>query len=93
MPVKIPDPSVHKICMRCRQWFEPDEGKMILREAGGPISGMTMAAASIAGIESQKRFICWKCHRARRLTKTVLWIAFFVAIGIALLVAWLQGRH
>jgi hypothetical protein len=33
MPDKIPDPSVLKICMRCRQWFEPGEGKMILREA------------------------------------------------------------
>jgi hypothetical protein len=92
MPVDLPDSSVHKICMRCRRWFEPNDGTMVLPEATGPISGLRRAAATIADDESALRFICWQCLRRRRRSKAIIWIAFAIVVGIALLAAWLRGQ-
>jgi hypothetical protein len=87
MPIDQPDASVHKICRRCRRWFDPSEGEMVLPEATGPISAIHSAAASIASDEPALRFICHACLRTRRRTKAIVWGAFAMAIGITFLVA------
>jgi hypothetical protein len=65
---------------------------MVLPEATGPVSRLNLAAASIAGDESALRFICYRCLRIRRRTKTIIWLTFAIVLGIALLVAWLRGQ-
>ena len=83
MPVDHPDPAVHKLCRRCRRWFDPVDGEMLLPEATGPLNSLRLAAASIAGDDSARRFVCHRCVRIRRRTKTVIWMALAIAIGIA----------
>jgi hypothetical protein len=92
MSTNHPDPSVHKLCMRCRRWFDADDGEMIIPEPTGPISKLRLAAATIAGDDSACRFMCHRCLRTRRRTKAVIWLAIAVAIGAAFLVAWLRGE-
>ena len=92
MAIRFPDASIHKFCMRCHRWFEPEEGCMILPEATGPISGLRRAAASIAGDDSAYRFICRRCLRRRWQFKIILWFASAVVIGLALLSAWIRGQ-
>ena len=92
MPVEIPDPSVHKVCIRCHRCFRPDEGQLRIPEATGPLSGMRLTAASLAGDETSLRFICHGCIRARRITKAAIWSSLFILIGGALFVAWLRGE-
>jgi hypothetical protein len=92
MPVTLPDSPVHKICMRCHRWFEPDDGTMVLPEAAGPISQLRRTATIIADDESALRFVCWRCLRGRRKTQAIIWIGFAVVVAIALLVGWLRGE-
>ena len=91
MPVRIPDPAVHKLCHRCLRWFEPVEGEMRVPEAAGPISGMLQSARSISGVDSGERFICFRCLRGRRWTKLIIFGAFGLVVAIAFLIAWLNG--
>ena len=72
MPVFLPDPDLHKLCRRCRKWFEPDEGVLSLPEATGPISRLRQTAAIISGDERALRFICHRCAAVRRRTQIVL---------------------
>jgi hypothetical protein len=92
MPINIPDPAVHKLCRRCRKWFDPADGELTFPEATGPASRLRIAAVRLAGDESALSFICHRCLRTRRITKVVLWVGLGLAAAIAMLVAWIQGR-
>lgn len=86
MPIEgFPDSERHKLCIRCKQWHEPDEGKLVYPEAAGPLSGMRRTASALAGDESAMRFICFKCARARRRTKAILFGALALILLLVLL--------
>lgn len=92
MPVGLPDPSVHNICIKCRRWFKPDDGAMVVPEATGPIGKLRSSVAAITGDESAYRFICYSCAWRMRRNKIILWSCFAIVVAIALLVAWLRGE-
>ena len=94
MPIDgFPDTERHKLCIRCKQWHEPDEGKLAYPAAAGPISQMRHTTSALAGDESAMRFICFKCVRARRRTKAILFGALALILIIVLLLEGLGLLH
>jgi hypothetical protein len=80
MPVSgIADPDQHRICIRCGQWFEPDEGEVIPLERGNPVGRM---ADAVSG-DVRMRFRCDVCTRELERRK----LAHLIAIAAILLVA------
>ena len=91
MPVEgFPDNKHHRICLRCRRWFEPHEGTMVFPEVAGPLSAMRAAVARLTDDESAMRFMCHRCQRIRRRTKATIFIAFAVLFGSVLIWHWLS---
>jgi hypothetical protein len=85
MPVEgMPDTELHRICRRCRKWFEPHEGSMMPPEATGPFGASQRLRASL-GDSSVLRFQCSRCTKVRRVTQITLWSAFAI-IAIAVLI-------
>lgn len=85
-PVKgIPDPQNHKICLRCRKWYQPEDGTMVYPEASGPISNLRIAAAKLADDDSKMRFICHRCIKVRKYTKVAI-IGIFVFLVVLIIV-------
>jgi hypothetical protein len=83
MPIQgFPDAARHKICFRCHQWFEPDEGDMILPGVGGPVTLLRNVVAQITGDESMRRFMCHRCQRIRHVTKMAIGVALAIILGI-----------
>jgi hypothetical protein len=64
---------------------------MVVLEPTGPITRLRRAAATFAG-EERAFFICRGCLRKRQRTKAIIWLVFAIVVGIALVVAWLQGQ-
>jgi len=74
MPVEgIPDPARHKICRRCRKWFEPTEGMMFGPEVTGPSGAMQALRLAVTDDERLLRFQCHRCSRVRHTTQIVVW--------------------
>jgi hypothetical protein len=92
MPVDIPDSTIHKICLKCHRWFEPEEGVLMEPESFSPLGRLRSVAKSIAGDEPDLRFICSRCLRRKQWTKAIIWISFAVVVGVAFLAAWLRGE-
>ncbi len=94
MPIDgFPDPERHKLCIRCKQWHEPDEGKLVYPETAGPIRQMRHTASALAGGESAMRFICFRCIRVRRRTKAILFGALALLLLLVLLLEKLGLLH
>lgn len=86
MPVEgFPDPARHKLCRRCRKWFEPNEGALMAPEATGPLGAVQGLRASLSGSEADLRFQCDRCTKVRRITKIALFLLFVAIVGIVLL--------
>jgi len=82
-PVDIPDSARHKLCAKCRRWFE----RMRLFE------GMFRLAKTLAGLEPKRVFICHGCLRRRRIISAAIWLAFVAAVAFALIHGYLtDGR-
>jgi len=80
MPVQgLPDPELHRACLRCQQWFEEDEGRMVERAAGSVSGGLAQSIRAAAG-DSNLRFICASCESRHRHR-------FVKVVGALLLVA------
>lgn len=69
MPVigfpRIPDASRHRLCLRCRRWFEPHEGREAHRSSVLPFVAFIRAARAASGFGT-RYFICDDCRRFRR---------------------------
>ena len=64
---------------------------MVVPEVTGPLTAMRDTAARLTGDESAMRFMCHRCQRIRRLTKTCIFISFAVLVATVLLRRWLTG--
>jgi hypothetical protein len=85
MPItEMPDPSRHRICRRCQQWFEPHEGSVLAPEMTGPLGAM-QAIRSVSGDPSVMRFQCHRCTKIRKATQIALWSTLAVVLAIVLL--------
>jgi len=90
MPVEgFPDASKHKICMRCRSWFEPEEGDMVFPSSFSFLLGLgkmlRIAVSEAVGDESVMRFMCHACQRKKRREKIAIWtIVAILVMGTAL---------
>jgi hypothetical protein len=86
MPVKgFPDPAHHRICRRCRQWFEPEEGTQVLPAVTGPFGAMRRPRALASGDEADLQFQCQRCSRVRRIRQIVIWMVFAALVALVLL--------
>lgn len=84
MPVRgFPDADRHRICFRCRRWFEPEEGEEFVSESAAG-SFLRSFGIPVTG-DLRKRFMCHRCRRIRRITKTAVFVALALALGAALL--------
>lgn len=89
MPAKSsPDAERHKICFRCRKWFEPDEGSMVRGERWRPLDWLR-AMVNIPRAQAEA-FICFRCQRVRAAAGLAIWVAFVLAISASLLAGWLS---
>ena len=80
MPVEgLPDPSKHRVCIRCSQWFEPEDGLFTVRESLS-VAGAIADGIRAAGGDDNRKFICHPCAAVRRRRK----IALYAALGLAL---------
>jgi hypothetical protein len=87
MPIGgFPDKERHRLCIRCGQWHEPDEGRMVYPDAAGLLSGIRRAAAVVAEDESARRFMCYRCMRVRRYTRGIIFgsLAFVILLVLVL---------
>lgn len=86
MPVVgVPNPELHRICRRCRKWFDPSEGTLVAPELTGPLSAMRATRTSIGQDASVLRFQCHGCTRIRRRMQTLLWVALVSLLALVLL--------
>lgn len=92
MPIEgFPDSSKHKICIRCRRWFEPEEGGMVYPEAATGLSAflgvlpprfVRILITKAIGSESNLRFICCECLKRTRRERTGCIVAFWVMMVV-----------
>ena len=92
MPVEgFPDASKHKICIRCRRWFEPEEGEMAYPEAGTGFSAFVgvfppryvrILIAKATGSESKLKFVCRNCLKRARRLRAGCTVAFCVTMAV-----------
>jgi hypothetical protein len=80
----FPDPTKHRLCIRCHKWHLLHEGVMQYPERSGPVGRLRSAASEWAGDESAKRFICHGCLRKRRRTNTIIWATFALLLLVTL---------
>ena len=92
MPVEgFPDAEKHKICIRCRRWFEPEEGTMIYPGSSWGLGWLGLGralrtqVAKAVGDETLMKFICHECTRKRRRRKLVVYAVFVLLIGVVML--------
>ena len=89
MPVKgSPDAERHRVCLRCKKWFEPDEGSMVRGERWRPLD-WPRAMVNVPTAQTDA-FMCNHCQRIRAATKIAVWIAFLVVAAAAIFVGWLR---
>jgi hypothetical protein len=87
MPIEgFPDPQIHRICVRCRKWFWPDEGVDYVLPRARP-AGVQLAR-EIAGIQAPVRFMCKGCARARRRVRIVIFGTLLSLILALLVLKW-----
>jgi hypothetical protein len=80
MPIEgLPDHGKHRVCMRCTQWFEPDEGSAAVRQSLGISGGIADGIRNAAG-EVDLRFICDRCAAVRRRRKLALYGVLVLAL-------------
>ncbi len=77
----LPDPARHRPCMRCREWFEPDEGSAATKQSFGVAGSIADSVRAAAG-DARVGFLCHRCQAVRRVGRVVL----YAALGLAL--AW-----
>ena len=71
MPIEgLADPKLHRLCVRCRKWFNPDEGVLDFPSATGPIGFIMGMSARVADDESKMKFYCLACHATRKKRKS-----------------------
>ena len=91
MPIEgLPDPAKHRVCMRCTQWFEPDEGSLAVRESFGLSGGIADGIRNAAG-DTDIKFICHRCASVRRNRKWILYgvLALALVWGMAKEMGWI----
>ena len=72
MPIDgLPDPAIHRLCLRCRRWHEPSEGVTVFPDGPDiphdPISAVVVGLSHAMVPRTKERFICHACRRRRRL--------------------------
>jgi hypothetical protein len=88
MPVEgFADPKLHRLCIKCRKWFHPEEGIMDFQAATGPIGLILGVSARMAEHEGKLKFYCQACHAAARKRARAAWYAILSVVAAASVVA------
>ena len=84
MPVEgLPDPAVHKRCIRCGQWFEEMDGEFVERQRHG-VGGAVLAIVDRIVGDPHLEFVCDGCAAQKDRGGIVLLFALVIAaLGIA----------
>lgn len=85
-PVEIPDPSIHKHCMKCKKWYEPTDGAVTSKEVTGPIGSIARKVEALAGDPSDMKFTCSACIQGANNKRKFLWgvLAAILVLSFAL---------
>ena len=83
--VAIPDARIHEHCVKCQQWFEPEDGETISLRGGGPFDQLRKVGDQFMGKDRSLRFMCHDCIERRQRQRKILTI--IVAIMAVLFMA------
>jgi len=98
VPVRdFPDPDKHRLCIRCRQWFEPSQGYLLApgSNMGHPIDPISAVCTGLRRLLSgpqRPQFICARCRKVRRLTTFCIFAVFAVVVATVFLLEALGVR-
>ena len=88
MPVEgFPDPTRHRLCLRCRKWYGPEEGATVQPEPASvaePTLGMFTALRSLCGVPPKPHFMCRRCLKVRRCVSAAIFATFGVLVALVL---------
>lgn len=85
----FPDTSIHRLCRRCRKWFDADAGEEVSRDMLGPVTASGGAAVRLAGL-TPTEFLCNRCLRTVRTWKIAFLCLLVIMIGTAFVLDWLE---
>jgi len=85
MPVEgLPNPTIHRLCRRCRRWHHLHEGSYEQVSSSGPFSWIINAYRRQADPDATMIFICTSC---RRPPATPAWVQALISLAIVLAAA------
>ncbi|MBN2210001.1 MAG: hypothetical protein JW709_01280 [Sedimentisphaerales bacterium] len=91
MPIEgFPDANIHRICVRCKKWHEPAEGRTIRPDTGSIGAMLSPLTAFVVGLRgltvgpNKPRFICFRCYKIRMYTRLSLF-AIFAGVLVTIL--------
>ena len=99
MPIEgPPDPEVHRLCIRCKKWHHPAEGRMLgpPSDAGAtndPISSLVVGLRRLIVGPGKPRFICSRCYKIRKYTQLTVFVIFLVLVAAVLVMESLGVLH
>ena len=98
MPISgLPNPQIHRLCKRCRQWFDAHEGFQCWPPKTGLLSWVHVTLSENTEQASEQKFFCNACQEkngkdAARFIKGFKTIALtMVAIAAMAGAAWAFG--
>lgn len=83
--VEIPDPMIHKVCMKCRKWYEPTGGQSSMKSVTGLASSIARTVEAATGDPSDFKFICFSCSAKIKARKRIIWGALIAALGLVVI--------
>lgn len=98
MPIEgLPNPQIHRMCKRCRQWFNVHEGAMRWPPKTGLLTWVHVTMAESMEQEKDVKFFCVACQElnakdearfTKALRQTCITVAVLAVVGLA---AWGLG--
>lgn len=93
----LPNPQIHRMCKRCRTWFNAHEGDHCWPPKIGLLTWVHVTVAESVDQDKELKFYCKACQQlnnedetrfAKNLKKTVITIVVVALLG---LIAWALG--
>jgi|GEM_PF-3507915 len=98
MPITgLPNPQIHRLCKRCRQWFDHHEGSLCWPPRTGLLSLVHGTLSESLDQEKEMKYYCEACQAlntketVRFRKQTIQGILVALVVGAVLILGWLIG--
>ena len=85
-PDEFPDSSIHRMCVRCHKWCNPQEGENYVL----PVSPFSISTL-FTGVGKPFHFMCFACRRKRVMLRVWIFAILAVLVGLALFLRQFAG--